>query len=103
MALLITASEADAQIERIDAWWRANRPAAPGLFGSELAGAFALLEDAPDIGHRYRRRGIPGVRRFLLPGTKYHVYYIHDERADMVIVLAVWSAVRGRGPRLRMP
>ena len=28
--------EATAAIERADAWWRANRPAAPELFTNEL-------------------------------------------------------------------
>jgi hypothetical protein len=42
---LVVSSEADAQIEVIDSWWRANRPAAPDLFSQELrklSRAFAL-------------------------------------------------------------
>lgn len=84
-------------------WWRVNRPAAPTLFLEELEGAFELLSAAPDVGRRYRHRWIPGLRRLLLPATKHHVYYVHDEEADVVIVLAVWGAVRGHGPRLHYP
>ena len=34
----------------------------------------------------------------LLPATRYHVYYVHELDRGQCIVLAVWSAVRGRGP-----
>jgi hypothetical protein len=34
---LLIGPEAEAQIEAIDTWWRANRPASPELFVSELA------------------------------------------------------------------
>jgi len=48
-------------------------------------------------------REIPGVRRILLSQSRYHVYYVHDEKRGEVLVLAIWSAVRGRGPRVRRP
>lgn len=38
-------------------------------------------------------------RRLLLPETRHHVYY-RVVGAEHVRVLAIWSAVRGRGPRL---
>ena len=94
-----TTARADRQILQAGAWWRGNRPAAPNLLTSEIAAAFSLLENAADIASRYRRRGIPGLRRLLLPRTRYHVYYVHDPTGE-VLVLAVWSAVRGRGPPL---
>ena len=40
-------------LERIDDWWRANRPAAPGLFSNELDSALALLATVPGIGTPY--------------------------------------------------
>jgi plasmid stabilization system protein ParE len=96
-----TTPDADAQALQAVEWWRSNRIAAPDLFAEELAGAFDLLARAPDIGRRYRRAGIPGLRRILLPATRYHVYYVHVPDEDACVVLAVWSAVRGRPPRLR--
>jgi hypothetical protein len=36
----------------------------------------------------------------LLPKTGTHVYYSVDEDADLVTVLAVWGAPKGRGPKL---
>jgi len=96
-----TTSEADGHILAASAWWRTNRPSAPELFDHELAGAFRLLASAPDIGRRYRYGRIPGLRRLLLPRTRYHVYYVHDAEGAAAVVLAVWSAVRGRAPALK--
>jgi plasmid stabilization system protein ParE len=98
-----TTPEADAMIVRASGWWNEHRAAAPHLFDRELAAAIELLARAPDIGRRYRRRNIPGLRRFLLLRTRYHVYYFHDATRSFVTVLAVWSAVRGRGPSLKLP
>jgi plasmid stabilization system protein ParE len=95
-----TSPEADAQAHEADAWWRANRPAAGDRFSEELAGCLALLAEAPATGRRYARRRLPGLRRILLRETRYHAYYLHDEATDEVVVIAIWSAVRGRGPRL---
>jgi plasmid stabilization system protein ParE len=83
------------------AWWRANRPSAANLFDRELEQTLTLLSEAPDLGRRYHRARVPGLRRILLAGCRYHLYYIHDPVEGKVVVLAVWSAVRGRGPLLR--
>jgi len=94
------APEAEAQITEIDRWWRTNRAAAPGLFLDELAIAFDLIVRLPGAGRRHQVAGVPGARRLLLRATRYHVYYAPlDERT--LVVLAVWSAVRGSGPDLR--
>lgn len=95
-----TTPEADAQIRVIDDWWRKNRQSSPDLFLEELSGSFDILGDAPRIGRPYRRSPVPGTRRVLLNGTRYHVYYV--PRADEVTVLAVWHAQRGVGPPLRL-
>jgi len=98
-----TTAEADQHIRAASAWWQANRPAAPDLFAHELARAFTLLADAPDVGRPYHLRSIPGLRRLLLTASKYHVYYVHDSARQRVLTLAIWSAVRGRRPPLRAP
>ena len=99
MSVRITASsQADDDIRTIDEWWRANRPTARGLFAEELGEAMALLAASPDIGHHYLHQQIPGLRRIILRSTRYHLYYVLAD--DLVTVLAVWSAVRGRGPKL---
>jgi plasmid stabilization system protein ParE len=98
-----TAPQADAQAHEAREWWKQNRPAAPDLFARELAHALALLADTPDIGLRYRPARIPGLRRLFLPATRYHLYYVHDTAKSEVMVLAIWSATRGRRPPLRRP
>ena len=98
-ARIVVTAEAEQQARTIDTWWRQERPAAPGLFTEELAAAFALLGDAPEAGRRYPHPTVSDVRRILLRSTRYHVYYRLQE--NDVVVLAVWSGVRGSGPELK--
>ena len=95
-----TSPQADEQAIEAATWWRVNRPASPGLFRAELARGLQLLAEAPDVGRRYPHPDIPGLRRLLLSDTRYHVYYVHEADRGEVVVLAIRSAVRGRGPRL---
>lgn len=83
--------------------WRENRPRAPGRFAEELNAAFALLAQSPEAGRRVKRRGMPGLRRLRLPVTGYHVYYVFQPKPARVSIISIWSAYRGRDPRLRMP
>jgi plasmid stabilization system protein ParE len=94
-----TTPEAAAQIREIEGWWRRNRPAAPDLFLNELSESFELLGDAPPIGRLYRQSPVRNVRRLLLRGTRYRVYYV--TMPAEVRVLAIWHAQRGVGPPLR--
>lgn len=89
-------AEAEAQVQRIDSWWRENRPGAPDLFTNELEAALLALELVPTPGARYEPK--PPVRRLLLRRTHHHLYFI--EEGGRVLVVAVWSAFRGQGPEL---
>lgn len=89
--------EADAQVGEIDAWWREHRRAAPDLFTNELEHALLALGEMPTLGVSYQAGAQP-VRRLLLRRTHYHLYFVQE--TERVYVLAVWSAFRGRGPRL---
>lgn len=95
---LLVAPEAAAQAEAIGRWWRENRPAAPDLFASELESALAALLVAPRLGAAVEHPTVSGLRRVLLRATRFHVYY--RLRTEEVQVVAVWSALRGRGPDL---
>jgi plasmid stabilization system protein ParE len=46
--------DAQQDIERIDAWWRENRPAAPLLFLQELRDAIEQIEIHPESGTPYK-------------------------------------------------
>ena len=94
-----TTPESDAQVREIDVWWRRNRSASPNLFLEELTASFEIIGDAPQIGRLYRQSPVPGTRRVLLKGTRYHLYYV--PLATEVRVVAVWHARRGVGPPLR--
>ena len=93
---VIIGPDAEADITTIDAWWRENRLAAPDLFFNELQHALGLIASPHYVGPRYVNRRYPGMRRYLMRSTRYHVYYLPRER-DLVVV-AVWGAVRGVTP-----
>ncbi|WP_394822628.1 type II toxin-antitoxin system RelE/ParE family toxin [Pendulispora albinea] len=100
MTRLRIAQGADAQIRRIDVWWRENRPAAPAMFAEALAGMLQALLVMPTRGAHYStRRGVP-IKRVLVGATRYHLYFSYDKKADIVEIRAVWHASRGRGPQL---
>ena len=91
------APEAREQARKIDAWWRENRPSAPELFVAELSSAFATLASAPKAGAPYPHE-LKGVRRLLLRSSRYQIYY--RVKNEDVMVVAIWSSVRGSGPDL---
>ena len=87
------------EAKRLKTWWRKNRPAAPDLFEQELDAALEQIVGAPGIGAVYDREDLEvPLRRVLLPKTKNHVYYAAT--SDEIVVLSVWGAPRGRGPKL---
>ena len=86
------------ELERIHRWWIANRDARD-LFVRELADAEAHLRTAPE-GEVWRQRGGRVIRRWLLPKTKYHLYYEYQLAEQRLLVVAVWGAARGSTPRL---
>ena len=94
------AGPARRQADRIDRWWRENRPAAQDLFAREMADARALLVSTPDAGAPFAERQGVVVRRLLLPRTGYHLYYEVHREGGVVTILAVWGAPRGSGPKL---
>ncbi|MDC0682589.1 type II toxin-antitoxin system RelE/ParE family toxin [Sorangium atrum] len=94
--------EAVRQAREAAAWWIENRPAAPSLFREELAALLSLLRTAPEAGAPHAHRRIKGVRRAPLPTSRYLVYYVVDRESGEVLVLAVWSALRGRPPQLSL-
>jgi plasmid stabilization system protein ParE len=93
--------EARIHVQAIQAWWTTNRRAAPDLFREELRAALATLSESPAAGTPYRiSSGVAGMRRILMPRTRYHVYYVVTDEQRRVLVHAVWHTARGRGPRL---
>ena len=98
MKLIFTAL-AEQQAGEMDEWWRDHRVEARESFARELAAARELIAATPSIGGPYIAGSGRAVRRVLLPKTQNHVYFEVDEANDVIVVLAVWGAPRGSGPR----
>lgn len=103
MTKVLIVEEAQEQARFHDAWWATNRLSAPALFAHELAGALHLLTTAPEIGQRFHRSTVPGVRRLVLQKTRNLVYYVFDRASDTVWVLSIWGAPKQGDPPLREP
>ncbi len=97
---LVILPEARGQSRSIERWWRINRTAAPDLFRTELRAALRLIRQLPSVGAVYEGARVPGLRRLLMPRTRYHVYFALDEAARTVFVYSLWHAARGSGPPL---
>ena len=93
-------AEARKQLLEIDAWWTTNRPEAPDLILREFSRALALLAMAPTAGRVYVGHPSAEFRRLLLPRSRFHVYYLVDAAAGVVLIAAVWNSSRGHGPPL---
>ena len=101
MTTVVVVDEAEDQLRIIDRWWRENRPLAPKLVLEEFSRCVSLLETAPDIGPRFRRSSVLGVRRLVMKRTKHIVFYVHDRANAIVHVIAVWGAPKEGTPILR--
>ncbi|WP_437564918.1 type II toxin-antitoxin system RelE/ParE family toxin [Sorangium sp. So ce542] len=88
------------ELDRIETWYRANRPAIWPLFVSELAQAIRLLRVAPELGPEYQATRPHGVRRLLLERTQFYAYYRYHPQKALVVILSVWSTRRRRPPAL---
>jgi plasmid stabilization system protein ParE len=71
-----------------------------GLVLRELARATSLLSMSPMAGKVFRSAGFERHRRLLFRRSRFHVYYLIDETARIVVIVAIWNAVRGHGPAL---
>ena len=75
--------------------------AAQNLFAEEFRSAVEHIRLLPLLGARVEHPQLKELRRLLLRATRYHLYYVAANEADEAIVLlAIWSAVRGTGPDL---
>lgn len=92
--------EARRQLFEIDEWWTQNRPKAPDLVHEEFARVISLLAATPSAGRVHIETESATYRRLLLRRSRFHVYYVIDESARVVVVTAIWNGARGHGPVL---
>jgi plasmid stabilization system protein ParE len=97
---VVIAARARTAIERAIVWWRANRAGAWNLVLDELEAALAQIAYVPSSGASYESRSVANVRRWLLPGSNYHIYYTVDDKNRVVTMRMLWHASREHEPRL---
>jgi plasmid stabilization system protein ParE len=97
------APEAQEQLERLDRWWRQNRPAAPTLVVDELERLVGMIAETPEIGVPYAQGGLMNVRRLRLRRTPYLLYYHYVSGNDVARIVSAWSAMRKRRPSIKAP
>jgi len=95
----IMTKRAERSLERIMRWWHESADQ-PGLFTRELLDAIHMLETTRSPGSPYRTRGHPKAKRILLRKSSCHVYFEVDEARQIIEILELWSAQRGRSPKL---
>jgi hypothetical protein len=88
------------QIRVVHDWWQIHRPAAPELLREELAATLETIRSSPKAARAYPFLAIPGLRRALMPRTRYHLYFAFHEQQALIFVHALWHASRGHGPKL---
>ena len=88
------------QLRAAEAWWRANRRAAPNAIREELDRALTLIASRPTLGSHARSVAIQDVRRIALPRVGYYVYYHVIGDPPLVEIVAFWHVRRGAGPPL---
>jgi plasmid stabilization system protein ParE len=103
MTTVVVVDSAEEQLGEIVDWWITHRGASPFLVADEFERCVSLLASSPDVGARFLRTTVPGVRRLVMKRTKHHVYYPHDEPNAVVYVIAVWGAPKVGVPVLVDP
>lgn len=78
-------------------WWLTNRDH-QALFATELESAVNIVSILPGAGSPYLRTEVPALRRIYLRKIACHMYYTFTD--DEVVVRALWSARRERGPMI---
>lgn len=97
---LRTSRRAGRHIRDAAKWWLQNRDKAPLAFAEDLDDALRLVSELPRAGEPVHHAILRGVRRVLLARTSYHLYYVFDEAAATVELLALWHTRRGSEPGL---
>lgn len=81
-------------------WWCEHRPASVSRVVDEFARLLHVLSSSPKSGIVHGKRGGREVRRMRLQGTPYFLYYFVSDEDREVLVVSLWSAMRGKGPHL---
>lgn len=79
-------------------WWKENRPDSRTTVRKALRDVRSAIASTP---FGFQRDTERDVRRANLKNTPYYAFYRVKEAERLIEVVAVWSAQRGDGPKLR--
>lgn len=85
--------------ERIAAHW-GDHADDPDVFARELLHAIEVLETTRSPGTPFPTAKHPALKRLLLRRSGCHLYFEIDAARQIIEILHVWDARRGRSPRL---
>ena len=88
------------QVHERAIWWIQNRPKNPWLFDDELNEAETYLRQAPEGPKVHLIRNGIEIRRYLLAGTRHHVYYHFESSTQTVHIVAVHGGPQHDEPDL---
>ncbi len=90
---------AENEVGRIDTRWRVGADH-PDVFLVEVEQAVEFLETVSTPGTPCPTKKRPQLKRILLEKSKCHVYFVIDEKRELLTVVDVWNGQRGRPPKL---
>lgn len=79
------------EVRKAAAWWAEHRRDAQ-LIERELTQAFVRLLEHPYLGEPVPNASVPMLRRLYLRRVRYHLYYVIDGTA--IVVMAFWHSSR---------
>jgi len=102
MTIRINATlEFEQEFTTLNLWWNANRADAANHVENEVKRVIAQIQELPEIGVPYKRRGLKNVRWLQIRKTPYKLYYRYNQKQDEIVLMALWSAMRKHGPPIK--
>lgn len=96
---IVYTPDASAQVIETNLWWVQNK-ASKFAFDDELENALTLLEQNPNLGKYRKHKVYKNLRKLILSEIGYALYYNYDEPNGEILICAVWSGKRKRGPKI---
>jgi hypothetical protein len=96
---LILSKRGARSAQRITGRWHAHADA-PNTFAHEFLEVVELLVTTRSPGSPFPTASRPSLKRLLLRKSQCHIYFVVDERRQVIEIIEVWDARRGRTPKL---
>ena len=90
---------AQREMHRIAVWWRDHASTA-AVFLDELEETIEHIETTSVLGAVYDANAHRTVHRRLMKKSGSHVYLVRHSD-ELIVIVSIWGARRGRGPKFR--